>query len=350
MSSEQAAAVMQLRLRRWTVPTDHDRTWGDRPPAMEDRTPRIRPPGLGPHSRHDGAPAEDGPGPVHCRDRAVPPRAVGALLPHGRLSARRRGSRAGNVSAGVALVRRIPGRASIRTWLYTIATNVCLTALQPRQIRVLPSGLTGRTTDTIAHRGTSRPARSRGWNRCRTAGSPRPPTIRPPRSFARESLRLALIASLQHLPARQRAILILCEVLVFSAAETADILGTTTAAVKSGLQRGPRSLGRTSACARRTTRTGRPTGAGAARWLHRSLRTRRRQPAGACAAHRCHAGSDALPRLAGRPNQLHQHARRSRAGHARRRRMIPTTANRQPAAAVYRRDEGGTFEPTASWC
>jgi hypothetical protein len=64
-----------------------------------------------------------------------------------------------------------------------------------------------------------------------------PPHDDPAAVVARESLRLALIASLQHLPARQRAILILREVLVFSAAETAEILDTTTAAVKSGLQR-----------------------------------------------------------------------------------------------------------------
>ncbi|WP_242884820.1 RNA polymerase subunit sigma-70 [Actinomadura litoris] len=124
------------------------------------------------------------------------------------------------------------GRASARSWLYRIATNVCLTALKPRPIRVLPSGLAG--------------------------PSDRPPTPVPPGEVSwleplpdawiatddpaavaveRESVRLALIAGLQHLPARQRAILILREVLAFSAAETAEILGTTTAAVKSGLQR-----------------------------------------------------------------------------------------------------------------
>ncbi len=69
------------------------------------------------------------------------------------------------------------GRASVRSWLYKIATNVCLTALQTRRIRVLPSGLTG------PYDGPDRPPRpvgrmrSRGWNRCRTRGSPRPPTI-----------------------------------------------------------------------------------------------------------------------------------------------------------------------------
>src|SRR6185503_9137803 len=129
------------------------------------------------------------------------------------------------------------GRASIRSWLYTIATNVCLTALAPRRIRVLPSGLTG--PDEGPDRPPSQIAPSEvSWL------EPLPdrwitPAVDDPAAavIARESLRLALIASLQHLPARQRAILILRDVLAFSAAETADILGTTTAAVKSGLQR-----------------------------------------------------------------------------------------------------------------
>lgn len=128
-------------------------------------------------------------------------------------------------------------RASLRTWLYKIATNVCLTALKPRSIRVLPSGLAG------PYDGPDRPP------------SPVPPGevawleplpdiwLTPPAddpasvAIQRETLRLALIASLQHLPSRQRAILILRDVLAFSADETAEVLSTTTAAVKSGLQR-----------------------------------------------------------------------------------------------------------------
>jgi RNA polymerase sigma-70 factor (ECF subfamily) len=129
------------------------------------------------------------------------------------------------------------GRASIRSWLYTIATNVCLTALQPRRIRVLPSGLAG--PDDSPDRAPSGVAPGEvSWL------EPLPdrwitPVASDPEAavVARESVRLALIASLQHLPARQRAILILRDVLAFSAAETAAILDTTTVAVKSGLQR-----------------------------------------------------------------------------------------------------------------
>ncbi|MFC9473685.1 sigma-70 family RNA polymerase sigma factor [Nocardia sp. NPDC055002] len=129
------------------------------------------------------------------------------------------------------------GRASVRSWLYKIATNVCLTALQRRRIRVLPSGLGGpydgpdRAPNPIASEEIS-------WLGPLPDGWITPPDGDPATIVvARESLRLALIASLQHLPARQRAMLILREVLAFSADETAEILGTTTAAVKSGLQR-----------------------------------------------------------------------------------------------------------------
>jgi RNA polymerase sigma-70 factor (ECF subfamily) len=121
------------------------------------------------------------------------------------------------------------GRASTRTWLYKIATNVCLSAIEPRRIRVLPSGLTGPS---------DRPPTPYGPGEVSWL-EPLPDAWLDPATavVARESLRLALIASLQHLPARQRAILILREVLAFTAPETAAILGTTTAAVKSGLQR-----------------------------------------------------------------------------------------------------------------
>jgi len=129
------------------------------------------------------------------------------------------------------------GRASVRSWLYKIATNVCLTALVARQTRVLPSGLTG------PYDGPDRPPSQFAPGEVHWL-EPMPdgwiaPTADDPAAvmIARESLRLALIASLQYLPARQRAIFILREVLAFSAAETVEILDTTTAAVKSGLQR-----------------------------------------------------------------------------------------------------------------
>ncbi|MGF6888726.1 RNA polymerase sigma-70 factor (TIGR02960 family) [Nocardia sp. GAS34] len=129
------------------------------------------------------------------------------------------------------------GRASMRTWLYRIATNVCLTALGSQRPRMVPSGLAGpydgpeRAPSPLAQEQVS-------WLEPLPDEWIAPPQDDPEAvTVARESVRLALIASLQHLPARQRAILILRDVLAFSAAETAEVLDTTTAAVKSGLQR-----------------------------------------------------------------------------------------------------------------
>ena len=119
-----------------------------------------------------------------------------------------------------------PARASLRTWLYRIATNVCLTALESRGRRPLPSGLGAPSRDTEA---ALRPALDVPWL------EPFPDA-----RFdvdARADLRLAWIAAVQELPARQRAALVLRDVLDFSAAEVAQQLGTSVAAVNSALQR-----------------------------------------------------------------------------------------------------------------
>jgi len=124
-----------------------------------------------------------------------------------------------------------PGRASLRTWLYRIATNVCLTALERRVRRPLPSGLGNATfdPDTTLVRSPDVP-----WLQ------PIPDAmIADPAAIvaSRGSVRLALVAALQHLSARQRAVLLLRDVLAWPAAEVASLLGTSVAAVNSLLQR-----------------------------------------------------------------------------------------------------------------
>jgi RNA polymerase sigma-70 factor (TIGR02960 family) len=129
------------------------------------------------------------------------------------------------------------GRASVRSWLYRIATNVCLTALAGRPTRVLPSGLAG-PCDTPDRVPVPLAEGDVSWlGPLPDAWVSRPEDDPAAVVVERESLRLALVAGLQHLPARQRAILILRDVLAFSAVETAQFLDTSVAAVKSGLQR-----------------------------------------------------------------------------------------------------------------
>jgi RNA polymerase sigma-70 factor, ECF subfamily len=122
-------------------------------------------------------------------------------------------------------------RASVRTRLYRIAANACLSALQGRARRPLPSGLGAPSDDPAA---PLTPAFDIPWLQ------PFPDARFDP--GVRADLRLALVAAMQVLPPRQRAVLVLREVLEFSAAEVAGQLGTTVAAVNSALQRARAAL------------------------------------------------------------------------------------------------------------
>src|SRR6266487_1521152 len=128
------------------------------------------------------------------------------------------------------------GRASLRTWLYRIATNACLRALENRSRRPLPSGLAGPGEDPEAPLAAARPEVP--WlqpfpDALLRAESADPASV----AASRASVRLALIAAVQYLPPRQRAVLILRDVLAWRASEVAGLLGVSTAAVNSVLQR-----------------------------------------------------------------------------------------------------------------
>jgi RNA polymerase sigma-70 factor, ECF subfamily len=125
-------------------------------------------------------------------------------------------------------------RSSVRTWLYRIATNACLTALAHSSRRVLPSGLGAPADDPHAD---PVPAPDVAW--LQAIPDAWVTIVDDPAALvaSRESLRLALVASLQHLPAQQRAVLLLRDVLAFPAAEVAAMLEVSVTAVKSALQR-----------------------------------------------------------------------------------------------------------------
>lgn len=130
---------------------------------------------------------------------------------------------------------KFEGRSSLRTWLHRIATRVCLTALESRGKRALPTGLgapSSRPDDPIAENNEI-PWLEPFPDTMIDADESNPATI----VTSRETVRLAFIAALQHLPPRQRAVLILRDVLAWKATEVADAVGVSTAAVNSILQR-----------------------------------------------------------------------------------------------------------------
>ena len=137
---------------------------------------------------------------------------------------------------------RFEGRSSVRTWMYTIATNTCMTALKAGARRPMPTGLGQPATDPAAPLATSQEV---PWleplpEAVLWSNKPADPSEK---AVAHEGVSLALVAALQDLPPLQRAALVLRDVLLFSAAEAAGIIGCSVAACNSALQRARARIG-----------------------------------------------------------------------------------------------------------
>jgi RNA polymerase sigma-70 factor (ECF subfamily) len=131
------------------------------------------------------------------------------------------------------------GRAALRSWLYRIATNVCLDMLSGRERRARPMDL-GPAREPVESSLNSLPEVA--WIEPIPDSSLAPEGDPADVAVAHETIRLAFVAALQHLPPRQRAVLILCEVLRWKAAEVAELLDTSVASVNSALQRARATL------------------------------------------------------------------------------------------------------------
>ena len=236
------------------------------------------------------------------------------------------------------------GRSSVRTWLYQIATNRCLTELARHSRRVLPSGLSAPEPDPGVY--PEEAGTEVNWLQ------PAPDAMVAPDSAdpavivaAREGLRLALIASLQYLPPRQRAVLVLRDVLAFPATEVAVMLGTTTASVKSALQRARARLAELALADGQITEPDAPRAralldqyiaafenadAAALERLLLADATLEATPMRTWFAGRSTCVPFLRDRLLGSPGDW---------------RMLPTSANGQPAAAVFTRDQHGSYLP-----
>ena len=239
---------------------------------------------------------------------------------------------------------RFEGRSSVRTWLYQIATNRCLTKLAERGRRFLPSGISGPAPDPDAYLDEAGPEVQ--WlqpvpDAMVIPDSADPSTI----VAAREGLRLALVASLQYLPPRQRAVLVLRDVLAFPAGEVAELLGTTTASVKSALQRARARLGELALADGHITE---PAAPDARALLDQYIAAF--ENADVAALERLPLEDVALEAPPMRTWFAGRHIcipflRDHLLGSPGDWRMLATSANGQPAAAAYTRDRRGIYQP-----
>jgi len=236
------------------------------------------------------------------------------------------------------------GRSSVRAWLYQIATNRCLTELAKRSRRVLPSDLSAPEQDPRVYpegAGTEVNWLQPAPDAMVTPDSADPAAV----VTAREGLRLALIASLQFLPPRQRAILVLRDVLAFPATEVAVMLGTTTVSVKSALQR---ARARLKELAPAADEIAEPTESRARALLDQYIAAFENADAAALERLLVADATIEAPPLrtwfAGRRTCM-PFLRDYVLGSPGDWRMLPTRANGQPAAVAYTRDQHGNHQP-----
>jgi RNA polymerase sigma-70 factor, ECF subfamily len=234
------------------------------------------------------------------------------------------------------------GRASLRTWLYKIATRACLTALTSRERQVLPSGL-----GPAAPEGDIRlAARLEGasWVQPLPGAILDDPADPAAIVALRERTRLAFVAAAQHLPARQRAALVLRDVLGWPASEVAELLGTSVAATNSALQRARTQLREVGLREDDVDYRG----AVEARLLDRFVAAMEQADIGGLVRLLRHDVELEMPPVptwfAGRAAVLDFYERRALSGDARRR-VLPTYANGYPAVATYAARQDGRYVP-----
>jgi RNA polymerase sigma-70 factor, ECF subfamily len=231
---------------------------------------------------------------------------------------------------------KFEGRSSLRTWLYRIATTQCLTALESRGRRPLPTGLGG-PSDTGGQPLVKRDEVP--WLEPMPSDETDPATI----VASRESMRLAFVAALQHLPAKQRAVLILRDVLAWRAAEVAELLGTTTAAVNSALQRARAQL----EVAPKPDDVVEPTTEDKRRLLARYVAAFERKDVDAIVSLLAEDAVWEMPPFTTwfqGPEQIGRHLNGQCPGGPGDFRFVSTEANGEPAVGMYLRDSDGVFQ------